>query len=49
MVIIIKQVVKIGGSLFPENAIELAKKLKNTNSLIILGGGEFANLIYVRK
>ena len=28
-----------------ENAIELAKKLKNTNSLIILGGGEFANLI----
>lgn len=45
VVIIIKQVVKIGGSLFPDNAIELAKKLKNTNSLIILGGGEFANLI----
>ena len=45
VIIIIKQVVKIGGSLFPENAIELAKKLKNTNSLIILGGGEFANLI----
>ena len=42
---IIKQVVKIGGSLFPDYAIELAKKLKNTDSLIILGGGEFANLI----
>ena len=41
----IKQVVKIGGSLFPNHAIELAKQLKNTNSLIILGGGDFANLI----
>lgn len=45
VVIIIKQVVKIGGSLFPDNAIKLVNKLKNTNSLIILGGGEFANLI----
>ena len=45
MVVIIKQVVKIGGSLFPEYAINLAEKLKGTNSLIILGGGEFANLI----
>ena len=42
---IIKQVVKIGGSLFPDYAIEMAKQLKNTNSLIIMGGGEFANLI----
>ena len=41
----IKQVVKIGGSLFPDYAINLVEKLKNTNSLIILGGGEFANLI----
>ncbi len=41
----IKQVVKIGGSLFPERAVELAKQLKNTDSVIILGGGEFANLI----
>ena len=41
----IKQVVKIGGSLFPNYAIDLAKKLKNTNPLIVLGGGEFANLI----
>ena len=41
----IKQVVKIGGSLFPNYAIDLAGKLENTNSLIILGGGEFANLI----
>ena len=42
---IIKQVVKIGGSLFPNYAINLAEKLKNTGSVIILGGGEFANLI----
>ena len=41
----IKQVVKIGGSLFPNYEINLAKKLENTNSLIVLGGGEFANLI----
>ena len=45
MIIIIKQVVKIGGSLFPNYAIDLAKKLENTNSCIVLGGGEFANLI----
>jgi aspartokinase-like uncharacterized kinase len=41
----IKQVVKIGGSLFPKYAIDLACKLKGTGSAIILGGGEFANLI----
>jgi aspartokinase-like uncharacterized kinase len=41
----VKQVVKIGGSLFPNYAIELARQLKNTDSVIILGGGEFANLI----
>ena len=41
----IKQVVKIGGSLFPDYAIRLAKMLENTDSVIILGGGEFANLI----
>ena len=41
----IKQVVKIGGSLFPKYAIDLAKKLKNTDSCIVLGGGEFANLV----
>ncbi|WP_458402892.1 amino acid kinase family protein [Methanobrevibacter sp.] len=45
MIIIVKQVVKIGGSLFPDYAIELAEKLKGTDSAIILGGGEFANLI----
>ena len=45
MIIIIKHVVKIGGSLFPNYAIDLADKLKNTDSCIILGGGEFANLI----
>ena len=42
---IIKQVVKIGGSLFPDYAINLVKKLENTNSCIVLGGGEFANLL----
>ncbi|AMD18416.1 delta 1-pyrroline-5-carboxylate synthetase [Methanobrevibacter sp. YE315] len=41
----VKQVVKIGGSLFPNYAIDLAKKLKGTDSCIVLGGGEFANLI----
>ncbi len=41
----IKQVVKIGGSLFPDYAIELARQLENTGSVIVLGGGEFANLI----
>ncbi|WP_292753172.1 delta 1-pyrroline-5-carboxylate synthetase, partial [Methanobrevibacter sp.] len=45
MIVIIKQVVKIGGSLFPEYAIDLAKRLENTDSCIVLGGGEFANLI----
>ena len=45
MIIIIKQVVKIGGSLFPDYAIDLAKKLKSTDSCIVFGGGEFANLI----
>lgn len=45
MIAIIKQVVKIGGSLFPDYAIDLAEKLENTDSAIILGGGEFANLI----
>ncbi len=45
MILIIKQVVKIGGSLFPDYAIDLAKKLENTSSCIVLGGGEFANLI----
>lgn len=37
--------IKIGGSLFPSYAIDLVKSLKGTNSLVILGGGEFANLI----
>ena len=45
MIFIIKQVVKIGGSLFPNYAIDLANKLENTNSCIVLGGGEFAKLI----
>lgn len=38
-------VVKIGGSLFPDHAINLAKTLKNRDVLIICGGGDFANLL----
>jgi aspartokinase-like uncharacterized kinase len=38
-------VIKIGGSLFPEDAIKLAKSLDGRNVLIICGGGEFANLL----
>lgn len=38
-------VVKIGGSLFPEDAIELCKTLTGKKALIICGGGEFANKI----
>ena len=45
MINIIKWVVKIGGSLFPTDAIKVAEKLKGTSSLIITGGREFANLI----
>lgn len=41
----IEWVIKIGGSLFPNEAIELAKKLKGQKCLVIIGGGEFANLI----
>jgi aspartokinase-like uncharacterized kinase len=49
--IIINWVIKIGGSLFPEKAIELISALKkleksnDINCLIVTGGGEFANLI----
>ncbi|MCL2687899.1 MAG: delta 1-pyrroline-5-carboxylate synthetase [Methanobrevibacter sp.] len=48
---IIDWLIKIGGSLFPEKAIELIDSLKNLkesngiNCLIVTGGGEFANLI----
>ncbi|MCQ2972484.1 MAG: delta 1-pyrroline-5-carboxylate synthetase [archaeon] len=38
-------VVKIGGSLFPNDAIEVAKTIEGTKSLIVIGGGEFTNLI----
>ena len=31
--------------MFPDYAINLANQLKNTNSCIVLGGGDFANLI----
>lgn len=38
-------VVKIGGSLFPEYSISLARKLVGQDVLIICGGGELANQI----
>jgi len=38
-------VIKLGGSLFPENAIEFCKALVGKKVLIICGGGEFANKI----
>lgn len=45
MIKIIEWVIKIGGSLFPKSAISLINKLEGTNTLLIIGGGEFANLI----
>lgn len=41
----IEWVIKIGGSLFPNHAIKLAEALEGQNCLIVVGGGEFANLI----
>ncbi|WP_297827767.1 delta 1-pyrroline-5-carboxylate synthetase [uncultured Methanobrevibacter sp.] len=41
----IEWVIKIGGSLFPRKAIELANALEGQNCLFVIGGGEFANLI----
>ena len=46
MIVIVKQVVKIEGSLFPDYVIELAGRLEGTYSVIVLGGGEFVNLIW---
>ena len=43
--IIIEWVIKIGGSLFPQKAIDLADALKGQKCLFVIGGGEFANLI----
>ncbi|WP_394328408.1 amino acid kinase family protein [Methanobrevibacter filiformis] len=45
MITIIDWVLKVGGSLFPKHAIELIKSIKDTKTLVINGGGEFANLI----
>jgi len=42
---IIDWVIKIGGSLFPESAISLINELEGTNTLLVIGGGDFANLI----
>ena len=38
-------VVKVGGSLFPEDAVEFCKSLVGKKTLVICGGGEFANKI----
>lgn len=38
-------VVKVGGSLFPDDAISLAQELVGEDVLIICGGGEMANSI----
>ncbi|MGC9517557.1 MAG: hypothetical protein ACP5C3_07670 [Methanomicrobiales archaeon] len=38
-------VVKVGGSLFPENAIKLGESMVGKNVLIICGGGTFANQV----
>jgi len=35
----------LGGSLFPEHAIDLAEKLKGRNLMLICGGGELANIL----
>lgn len=36
-------VVKLGGSLFPEDAIEFCKALAGKNAIVICGGGDLAN------
>ena len=38
-------VVKIGGSLFPEDAVKLCQILTGQSVLVICGGGELANLL----
>jgi len=38
-------VVKVGGSLFPENAIKLVESLVGKNVLIVCGGGSFADQV----
>ncbi len=38
-------VVKIGGSLFPEDAITVCKALVGKNAIVICGGGDLANKI----
>jgi len=38
-------VVKLGGSLFPEDAVKICNSLAGKNVVVICGGGEFANKI----
>jgi aspartokinase-like uncharacterized kinase len=40
-----KWVIKIGGSLFPEYAVKLCENLVGKNIIVICGGGAFANLL----
>ncbi len=38
-------IVKIGGSLFPEDAVKLAETLVGKSAMVVCGGGELANTI----
>jgi hypothetical protein len=38
-------IVKVGGSLFPEDAVNLSKALVGKSVMVICGGGELANLL----
>jgi len=45
VVISMKWVVKIGGSLFPHDAVKLCQELVGEDVLVVCGGGKLANLI----
>jgi hypothetical protein len=38
-------IVKVGGSLFPQEAVNLSKALVGKSVMVICGGGELANLL----
>ncbi|HEY0196245.1 MAG TPA: delta 1-pyrroline-5-carboxylate synthetase, partial [Methanobacterium sp.] len=38
-------IVKVGGSLFPEDAVNLCKALTGKSAMVICGGGKLANLL----
>lgn len=45
MVDVVEWVIKVGGSLFPEDAVNLSKALVGKKVMVICGGGELANLL----